>query len=251
MKAIKIFLGIFLGFVLLLAVALFVFFKNIDSLIEMAIETVGPEVTKTSVEVDRVGVELTKGRGEIHGITIGNPPGYTSEHLFYMGQIALELDPTTLRNDVIVIREILVDGAHITAEHKGVADINLRDLLNNMGLDSDEKKDSPTTGSPNLRFMVEKFAFINTGLTLASADYGTRDLTMNDIRLTNLGDREKGLTAEQLTRAILQPVIDAARERAEKELRDRAGDELKNRLKDRMSEGDKEKAESLRSLLGR
>jgi hypothetical protein len=251
MKAIKIFLGIFLGFVLLLAVALFVFIQNIDSLIEMAIETVGPEVTKTSVEVDRVAVELTRGRGEIHGLAIGNPPGYTSEQLFYMGKLALELDPGTLRNDVVVLREVVVDGAHITAEHKGVADINLRDLLNNMGVEIGDRKDTPTTASANVRFMVEEFSFTNTRLTLISPELGTRELTMKDIHLTNLGDREEGLSAEQLTHAVLRPVIDSARQRAEQELRDRAGDELKDRLRDRLSDDDKQKAESLRSLLNR
>ena len=249
MKAIKVLLGVFLALVVVVAIALFIGLKNLDGLVEAAIESVGPTVTKTDVKVDSVKIQLTKGRGEVHGLTLANLPGYSDQPIFQIGQVALQIAPSSITEDVIVIEEILVDGAQLSAEHKGVADINLKELLDNMQAASAEPES--TTASPDLRFMVEQLSFTNARLHLSSTELGERDLTMKDVRLSNLGDKERGLTSQELTKALLEPLIAQAQSRVAKEIRDLAGDSIKGKLEEKLSDDDKSKVEKLKGLLSR
>lgn len=251
MKAIKIIISVLVALLVVIAIAVFIGLKNLNTLVEMAIESVGPQVTKTDVQVDRVNIELTEGLGSIYGLTVANPEGFSSPHIFQVGEVTLQIQPSSLTEKVIVVREILVDGAQLNAEHTGIADINVRQMLDNIRPRGDEDAGKPTTASPDIRFMVERLSFTNASLNLLSTEFGERQLSMQDIHLTDLGDDEEGLTPAQLTRAILNPVLDQARARLEQEIRDEAGDRLKNELEERLSEDEKEDLDKLKSLLGR
>lgn len=249
MKAVKIILSVLVALIVVIAIVVFIGLKNLNSLVEMAIESVGPQVTKTDVQVDRVNIELTEGRGTIYGLTIANPEGFSEEHIFLMDQVSLQIQPSSLTEKVVVIREILVDGARLNGEHQGVAQINLRAMLDNIN-SGDPKPPKDTTASPDVRFMVEKLSVIGATMNLSSPEFGEQQLTMKDIHLSDLGDREEGLTPAELTRAILEPILAQARARVEQEVKDRAGDKLKEKLKEKLSEDDQQKVEQLKSLLG-
>ncbi len=249
MKAIKIIVSILVALVVVIAIALFIGLKNLDTLVEAAIESVGPMVTKTEVQVEGVNIKLTEGRGDIYGLEVANPEGYSDRPIIKVGQVGLEIQPGSITEDVIVIREILVDGAVLNAEHQGVSDINIKTLLDQMRPDSPEEPPQSTTASPDVRFMVEKLSFTGATLDLRSEELGERNLTMRDIQLEELGDRQEGLTPAQLTRAILNPLMQRARERVEQELKSEAEGALKEELEERLSDEEREKVERARSLL--
>jgi len=142
-----------------------------------------------------------------------------------------------------------VDGARLSAEHKGVADINLKELLDNMEAANPQPED--TTASPDLRFMVEELNFTNARLHLSSTELGERELTMKDVHLRNLGDKERGLTSQELTSAILEPLVAQAQKRGTRELRDQAGESIKGKLEEKLSDEDKEKVNKVKDLLSR
>ncbi len=248
MKAVKIILSVLVALIVVVAIVVFIGLKNLNSLVEMAIESVGPQVTKTDVQVDRVNIELTEGRGSIYGLTIANPEGFSGDHLFVMDQVSLQIQPSSLTDKVVVIREILVDGARLNGEHQGVAQINLREMLDNIKSGEPEPP-KDTTASPDVRFMVEKLSVTGATINLSSPEFGEQQLTMKDIHLSDLGDREQGLTPAELAQAILTPILEQARARVEQEVKDRAGDELKQKLQDELSEGDQQKVDKLKSLL--
>lgn len=253
MKAVKIIIGIVLAAIAVLAIVVFIGLKNLNSLVEMAIESVGSNVTQTPVSVEMVNLEVTKGRGEIRGLTVENPPGYNTEHALDLGTIVLQIEPASLAERVIVINELSIDGSKLTAEHKGIADINLQQLYENINANSKKPaaEPQPTTAGPDLRFMLEKVSFTNLSLDLISEEYGSRALTMADIQLNNLGNKQEGLTAEELANALLKPVVDAARKKVNDELKDKAKDKLQDKLNEKLSEEDKEKLDSLKSLMNK
>lgn len=253
MKAVKIIIGIVIAAIAVLAIVVFIGLKSLNSLVEMAIESVGPNVTKTPVSVEMVNIEVTKGRGEIRGLMVKNPPGYTTENALDLGTIVLQIEPTSLVEPVIVINELTIDGSKLTAEHKGLADINLQQLYENINANSKRpaSEPTPTTGSPDLRFMLEKVSFTNISLDLISEEYGSRALTMADIQLSNLGNKQDGLTAEELANALLKPVVDAARKKVNDELKGKATEKLKETLEEKLSEEDKGKLDSLKSLINK
>lgn len=250
MKAVKIVVSILIALVAVLAVVIFIGLKNLNSLVEMAIESVGPNVTKTAVTVDRVDLEVTKGYGEIYGIVVKNPAGYTTENAVDLGKIILHIEPASLPEPVILIKELSIDGAKITAEHKGLAEINLQDLYKNIIADArPQRVSTPTTARPDLRFMLEKVSFTNMSLDLISADYGKRALSMADIYLNNLGNKQTGLTAEELANVLLTPMIDAARQRVKNEIEAAAKEKLQDTVEQNLFDGDKQKVDALKSWL--
>lgn len=251
MKAIKIIVSILVALLVVIAIAVGIGLRNLDALVEAAIETVGPMVTKTDVQVDRVNIELTEGRGEVFGLQVANPEGFSNRSIFEVGQVALQIRPSSLREDVIVIREILVDGAQLNAEHQNLTEVNLKALLDNMRPEATEEPYKSSTASPDLRFMVERLSFTNAQLTLRSDELGERELQMRDIQAENLGDTEDGLNPTELARALLNPLLQAARKRVEDELKSEAEGALKDALEDRLSDEDEEQVDRVRSLFGR
>lgn len=248
MKTLKILLSIVAIAVVLLVVAGYFLFSNIDRLAKDAIQTVGSDLLQTGVAVDQVELTLTQGRGEVRGLRVDNLAGYQQPQVFALDQVALQIDPTTLRDPVIVIREILVDGAKLTLEHKGVAETNIKQLLDKLKARAGTSEASDEPGR-DLRFRVESLKFTDVSLDVVSPQIETRTLTLPPLERSNLGSPEQGLTPKELGIAVVQPLLDQARDRVEGELRGRVGDKVREVLDKNLSEEDKGKLEQLRSLI--
>ncbi|WP_049722173.1 hypothetical protein [Gilvimarinus polysaccharolyticus] len=251
MKALKIILVILLLLVALVGGGLYYLFSQLDSMVVSAIEKVGSEVTQTEVRVDRVNFELTKGRGEIYGLSIANPEGYTSDSVFKFDEVALQIEPTSIAEPVIVLNEVLIDGAVLTAEHNGGADTNIQQVLKNVQsyLPADNQTTADEAGAEaEVRFMVEKLSFSNISMRVISPQLEDRTVKLNDIKRTNLGSRKQGLTAQELAQAIVQPLIDEAQDRVEGELKHRAVEAASKALDENLSDSDKEKLDKVKEL---
>lgn len=251
MKAVKVIAGIVIALVVVIAIAVFIAVKNLDSIVEKVIEDVGSDVTRVPVDVGSVKITLSDARGELYGLTVKNPPGYTTENAIQFGQINLQIEPQSLHQDVVVIKELTIDGTKLTAEHKGLADINLQQIYNNISTAGGEtrKQPAPSTARPSLRFMLEKVSFTNISMDVQSAQFGEKQLSMEDIHMTNLGDRRTGLTAEELANALLTPIVDKARRQANNALRNEAREKLNESLEENISDRDKQKLDKLKSWL--
>lgn len=154
-----------------------------------------------------------------------------------------------MSNPVIVITELAIDGAKLTAEHKGLADINLQDLYQNIAGKKNSREIAQSNPQADLRFMVEKMSFTQLSMEMISDQHGQGALSLPDIHQHNIGDKQTGLTAEELAHALLAPVIDAARKKVNSELKDKAREELQDKLKENLSDEDKQRLDSIKSLL--
>ncbi|WP_339899527.1 hypothetical protein [uncultured Gilvimarinus sp.] len=252
MKASKIILIVLLLIVVAVAGGLYYLFSNLDSLVESGIEKVGTDVTKTQVDVDRVHIELLKGRGEIYGLSIANPPGYSSDNLFQFSEVALQIEPASVRSDVIVLNEVLIDGVTLNAEHDGATGTNVQEILDNVRsqfADGEPKPEAEPQGqTKQLRFMIEKLSFTNTQMSVISPSFKNRTVTLEGINQSNIGSREEGLTPQELALAIVKPLMDKAQDRLEDELRDRAIEEATKAIEDKVSESDKKALDGLKSM---
>jgi hypothetical protein len=240
MKAGKIIGGVVLAAVAVIAVVAFLGLQNLDQIIKVAIETAGPRVTGTAVTLDSVKLEVTNGRGELHGLQIDNPKGYNSEYAFYLGEVALQVDPKSLAGDVIVVKEVLVDGAKLIAEQKDLKQFNLQDLMDNMSQGStkpvDSEESAKASEGSNVRIIIEKISFVNNDARLISSQWGEKTLKIPDINLSNIGKKENGLSPEQLGPAILQPLLKQTKQAVKKELEALARKEAENKLNEKMDE---------------
>ncbi|GLS25250.1 hypothetical protein [Marinibactrum halimedae] len=262
MKVVKVLLV--LGVLVIAGVVGLAFFglSKINDIVEMAVEQAGPTVTNTSVLLDGADIELLEGRGELNGLSIANPEGYSDNNVFEMGKVVFAIDPQSVQSDVIVIKEITIDGAQLLAEHKNLKDTNLGALMDNikkMGKGStaskSESQSNPSAGDDGqpLQFAVNKFSFTNGNIALKSEQLGDYALKLPKITLANIGSAEQGLTATELAETLLKPVVkkaqDTVAKRIEEEVGGKAEDALKEKLKEKLSDKDKEKIEGLKSLL--
>jgi len=235
MRALKIVLIILLLLVLLFGGCAYLVYKNIDRIFIGAFEAVASEILQTEVEVDDVNFDLGKGRGEISGIQIANLGGYEEPRLFSLNKAALQIDGSTLNGPVLVIEELLVDGARLTVEHKNLTDTNLQQLLDNLQQNA-QRQDQPQDSASEMNFMVEKLAFTNITMEVVSPEFERTTITLPDIRRSDLGNRQTGLTGEELAEAVIKPLLESARQglqgRVERELGNRLQRELESQLSD-------------------
>ncbi len=251
-KAVKIGLGAVVALVAVVAIVMVLVLQNLDAIIKKVIEDVGSDVVGTSVRVSEVKFTLTDGRGEIHGLQIANPPGFNTPNAFEMDQVAVQVRPASLTGPVIVIDEVRVDGARLTAEQKGPT-TNLQTLLDGMKPADNAAPAEPSGDPADVRLALKQFAFVNSSAAVETAQYGGKTLKMPGIRLADIGDEQTGLTPEQLASRMLRTVIKQAQKAVqdylEELVKDAAKEEVNKKLDEKIGAENREKLEGLKGLL--
>ena len=214
--------------------ALYVFVLNLDGIVERAIEKYGSAAAGTAVRVDGVTIGLQAGRGSIHGLTVANPPGFSSEPLFALGEITLDLDTASLTAKVPVIEVIKIAAPHFLYQLNGQGASNLGVIQKH--LQKGGGKAQPASDGEPVRLKIKRLTIAGgKGMVDLSAFGGKRlQATLPPIVLTNLGG-SKGITAEELSRTVLNALIRAleeaaARQGAEQLLRKQGGNALQRLL---------------------
>lgn len=261
MKLGKVVAGFLIIAVLVAAIIVVYLFNNINAIIKSAVESEGPKVTGTEVLLNAVDINigLESAGGELKLFSIANPVGFTQPRVFSAETIRVAVDPTSLVGDVIVMKDITIEGIHFYAEQKGLT-TNLQVLQKNLdafmgpSTAAPAQSDEPVSET-DVRLMVQNLKFADSGLHLTTEKYGSFDLKLPSFELSNLGDKKVGLSPAQLGNAIMQPLVKRAKKQAEKALKDRAKDEVKARaeekLKEKLGDDVAEKLDGLKGLFGR
>lgn len=253
MKAVKIIGGIVLVLIAVVGIGGYFLLSNLDAIVKDMIEDVGSDVTRTSVRLDSVQLDLTTGRGQLNGLTINNPEGYTSEYALKLDTVVVEIDPASLRNPVIVISQVKIAGAKLIAEQKGT-NTNLGQLLKNMeeGSAGTEPAAPEEPSSKEVRLMLKEFAFVDTKATVISELTETQSIDIPDIRQSNIGDTQTGLTPDQLAQTLLSNIVNKVQKSVTRYLQDLGVNAvekaLTDKLKGTLSAEDMSKVEGLKNL---
>ena len=243
--------------------ATFVLFGNLNEVIKIAIETIGPRVTETTVTVDKVDVKVSKGRGELLGFHIGNPEGFEAESLFDLEKIALEFTPSSVTQDVLWIKEITIEGMLITAEQKGKT-TNIQELIKTLQGQASGAKETPkeeAVEGEEQKMIIEKLRFVNNAIDFRTEKLGSYNLPFPSIELEQLGEAESGLTPEQLGREVVMRLLKQAQDSITKkskdllknnekvqEIKNKAEDVAKKELEKHLGDDAEEKVKSLKKL---
>jgi hypothetical protein len=104
-----------------------------------------------------------------------------------------------------------------------------------------------------VRLMLEKFAFVNSEGVIKTEQFGEKALIIPDVRAANLGDRQTGLTPQQLANSLLSSVIKQVEKAVGNYLKDMATnaakDEINKQLDEKIGAENREKLEGLKGLL--
>ncbi len=181
----------------------FLLTRGLNAAIESGVETVGSEATVTPVKIEAVDISLFSGKGEIRGLTIDNPDDFNTDFAFELDRIVIALDIGSLRSDVIVIHEITIDGARLTAEQKLLRKNNLLTILNNVR----DFAFSAEETEWDVQFVIEEFHFTNAEVTLRAPLIAGQRLDLPDVHVSDIGHTAQGVSVPEMPLRILEPII--------------------------------------------
>jgi hypothetical protein len=232
----KIALGVVAAILVIIGIALYLLWSNLDSLVASVIENYGSQATGTSVAVGKVDISLRTGTAELDNLTIDNPQGYQSNYAIKLNTIKIGLDIPSLRTDTFVINEAIVDGASVNAEFKGTQS-NLAQIINNLKHYAGPSKPSQQPAGAQKKFIVKTFRFTNGEATaMVDAINAKQAINIPDISLHDIGVISGGVNGAELARQILLPVIEAVLEQARNEAEQKALYMLKKKAQETLQE---------------
>ena len=257
--------------VVVVAGAVFYLLSNLDTLVRLAIEEYGSEAVQTSVQVEEVAIRLTEGSAAINGLTVANPEGFSLPQAFSLGEIAVDINLDKTDKELVAIDAISITAPQVFYEINAARQGSLNILKENLGMGSGTSaagapaETGSSGSSESARFILDiaRFEFKDASLhaRVVPLKDRTYDLKLPALVLTDL----KG-TPEQISRQVLDRLIDHARKEIQRQGLDRELAEIKAKAQQRIDEEkakleqkaderveeEKQKAEDkLKNLLGR
>jgi hypothetical protein len=227
--------------VVVIAIAAIVVLGQLGRLIENGVEKHGPGLTGTGVDLAGAHVSPFSGEGELTGLRIDNPKGFSDDRAFDLGSIRIKIDPKSVTSDVVRVRELVVDGPKLLAEFDASGRSNLKAILDHVKAAAGGTSSKPAdSGEGGKRMIIDEFRFENAeARALAPALNLDKTLKLPPVVLKNLGAKQGGAAAGDIANQMLRPIIDSALREATREVakaqRDKLGDKAKDKAKDELN----------------
>lgn len=114
------------------AIAFFMAYSNLDSIVKNTIEKYGTRAAKAEVTVDTVKLSLTSGDAYLSGFKVGALDGFRSTRTIDLGSMQVRVDINSIRGTgPIIINEITVEKPEITYEVLKSGQNNMQALASN------------------------------------------------------------------------------------------------------------------------
>ena len=205
--------------VLIVISGLFVFLKdNLDEIIREIIVTSISEATQTNVSLAQVKLNLKEGVGVLNNYQQGNPLGFQTKYAFRFDQAELDIDVSSILDDVVIIERVFINHANILYEFndgktnfvelKKNLDKNLKKKNSdkeNKPIGEQDKISSQSQTQQSKKIIIRSFEMINTEVEAAMpfASSQTLSVQLPNIKLNNIGAKENGLLADELMRVFV------------------------------------------------
>ncbi len=239
--------------VIVVAVVLFVFVFAGDA-IKVAVEEMGPKLTKSEVKLNKVDLSLASGAAALSGLKVGNPATFKTSHAFKLDNISVKIDTGSIGSDVIVIKEILINAPDVIAEFKKFSfnpldtkksiqeslktsnfiaiQKNVESFIQQSGGGKSAGGGSSSGGGKGdePKLIIEKFRMTGVKVRAVSHDGLKMDTSLPpfSISLDNIGKKEKGLPPAEIAAVLIPKVQDAITKAMMGDLTKVAGDLFKN-----------------------
>ena len=245
-------LRIVLASAVVAAIAVFAVFYFLNDLVKGGVEKVGPQLTKGEMRLAKANISPFSGKAQLTGLFVGNPQGWKTESAIKVGDVQVALDVRSALSDVVTIESILIEAPEITYEG-GLGGSNIGKILENIeafaGGGGGEKPAAESSSASSKKFKVKDIQIRGAKVHLSTAGLGGKAVTvpLADLRLQNIGTDGSGVTAAQLSRDILKPLL-ASITKAAAEAATNVGGQLKDATKGTTDQLDKT-TEGIKSLL--
>ena len=238
--------------VILLVAGVIILFFSLNSIVEKAVNTEGPKITGTAVHLDKADLSLFSGKGVFSGFALGNPAGFSGSHAATVNSVSVDLDTGSVFKDVVIVRNVTVDGPELVYE-LGKDTSNFDVILKNIReyAERTEHKASASSASSvktddnasKKKVIIDELVIRNAKamLTVPLLNF-TVHVPLPEIRLTDIGRRESGASFAKVALLVAAEVSRTLAKAAEEQTKhlgstllkdgDKAGDKAKNLLKE-------------------
>jgi uncharacterized protein involved in outer membrane biogenesis len=157
---------------------------------------------------------LLTGSAKVKGLVVVNPDSYKTPNAISVGLAEVGVNPLSVLSDKIVVRSIHVESPEITFEG-GLGGNNLSKIMDNVNATAQNGGPATTNTAaktkPAKKIEVDDFLITGAKVHVSLTGLGGKEMTLPlpDIHLTDLGKGGDGLTATDLTRAVLQAITTA------------------------------------------
>jgi len=191
--------------VVALGAAVFLFFKFYGaSIVNSAVETYGPEYTGTAVTVADISFSPLGGVFGFSGLNVGNPPGYSGEKAFSLGEMRVDVETSTLFSEVVRVHDLAIADPEFVVEIKK-GKINSKAILDHLNAYAES-----AAGESETRVQIENLSITGgkvsvVGLPLKNEQ---ESVALPDIHLTNIGtESEEGVTFAEASAVVMGAVV--------------------------------------------
>jgi hypothetical protein len=195
-------IGVIVAILLLIVIGIFVYVGyNTNAIVKTAIETLGTQYLGAPVSVGKVDISLADGHGTLNELEVGNPPGYTGAYALRIGTITVGFDVANSTSQLIVMKQLTIDGTRVAAIANSPKDTNLKALSSNI----------PASKSPSpLKLIVDQLDITHTQATVSSPLVAKSfDATVSDVHLKDVGRAQGGASVGAVIEQVLQPIVAA------------------------------------------
>lgn len=181
--------------------------RSLDSQVASAIRAYGSEIAGVPVSLSDVHIVVADGAAMLHGLVVGNPPGFKTAHALSLDEVSLKLDIGSLTTDVIRIKEMSIVKPDVTYEYT-LGGSNLDVLQRNAEryvAGHGDGKSGPTQGSPGKKLVIEH-VYIKSGTVNVSADMLNGKavvVPLPDLQMRDIGKQSNGATVGEAMKNIL------------------------------------------------
>ena len=209
----------FITFFVLLFIAIYFCLPSVESIIKRVVHQYGSQIIGTDVSIGGIDLELSKGIGVVKDIKIANPKGYQAPNLFYLKELGVEIDISSLTSDTIIIDNITINNPEITYEMKTLTQNNISDILNNIEKNTatDETAQSKDNSSKSAKDDGSSKKVIIKQLTVSdgkvAAIVGAASLkapiniSLPTIKMNNIGQDKNGATPVETISKVITKIM--------------------------------------------
>jgi hypothetical protein len=195
-----------------LAAAIIYLMTNLDSIVKTAIEKYGSQAAKTAVRVSSVAIRLTAGEGEINGLTVANPQGFSSPAVFRLGKIDMKIDPRTVTSSPIVIEEVRISAPQVVYEMNKELASNILVLKKNIqqsAAGSKKAAQENKTGGKEVKIRIKKLVMDSGRIEAHVAALGDKPqaVTLKHFEMIDIGGHG-GATPAQVAEQVLTKLVE-------------------------------------------
>ncbi len=207
----KIIIGIVGGLLAVLIIAVLIVATKLDAIVETGIKTVGPKLTKTTIQLEKVSIRPLSGSGAVSGLVVGSPDGYKAEYTMKMDHAHLSIKPMSLLSDKVVVDTIIVDGPEIILEG-GLKENNLtaiqKNVTDTVGAGGATAPTTPAASEPagaskKLQLNHLKLTGIKVHLRLSMLAGKNITIAAPDFEIKDLGTGPEGITVGEIVKRAL------------------------------------------------